>query len=76
MACDGRAVVAGGDKLFESEFIEVGGEVFEEIALKGVVAVAIDDLVAKGVGVELEVRFDLFLNVNVLGVELICGVSD
>src|SRR5207253_1471628 len=68
---DGRAVVAGGDELLEPEFVEVGGEVLEEVALEGVVAVAIDDLAAEGFGVELEVCLDLFLDVNVLGVELV-----
>lgn len=36
-----------------------------------VVAVAVDDLAAEGVGVELEVGLDLFLDVNVLGVKLV-----
>ena len=37
----------------------------------GVVAVAVDDFAAEGVGVELKVSLDLFLDVDVLGVELI-----
>ena len=71
LAGDGGAVVAGGDELFEAELVEVGGEVLEEVALEGVVAVAVDDLAAEGVGVELEVGLDLFLDVDVLGVELV-----
>ena len=71
LAGDGGAVVAGGDELFEAELVEVGGEVLEEVALEGVVAVAVDDLAAEGVGVELQVGFDLFLDVDVLGVELV-----
>ena len=70
-AGDGGAVVAGGDELFEAELVEVGGEVLEEVALEGVVAVAVDDLAAEGVGVELQVGLDLFLDVDVLGVELV-----
>src|SRR4051812_48502967 len=68
---EGRAVVARGDELLETELIEVGGEVFEEVALEGVVAVAIHDLAAEGVGVELKVGLDLLLDVNVLGVKLV-----
>ena len=71
LARDGGAVVAGGDELFQAELVEVGGEVFEEVALEGVVAVAVDDLAAEGVGVELEVGLDLFLDVDVLSVELV-----
>ena len=70
-AGDWGAVVAGGDELFQAELVEVGGEVLEEIALERVVAVAVDDLAAEGVGVELEVGLDLFLDVDVLGVELV-----
>src|SRR5262249_21264881 len=54
-AGDGGAVVGGSDELFDAKPVEVGGEVLEEIALEGVVAVAVDDLAAEGVGVELEV---------------------
>lgn len=68
---DGGAVVAGGDELFEAELVEVGGEILEEVALEWVVAVAVDDFAAEGVAVELEVSLDLFLDVNVLGVELV-----
>ena len=71
MAGDGGAVVAGGDELFEAKLVEVGGEILEEVALEGVVAVAVDDLAAEGVGVELKVGLDLLLNVDVLGVELV-----
>jgi hypothetical protein len=71
LAGDGGAVVAGGDELFEAELVEVGGEVLEEVALERVVAVAVDDLAAEGVGVELQVGLDLFLDVDVLGVELV-----
>jgi hypothetical protein len=68
---DGGAVVAGGDEFFEAELVEVGGEVLEEVALEWVVAIAVDDLAAEGAGVELEVGLDLFLDVDVLGVELV-----
>ena len=71
LAGDGGAVVAGGNELLDAELVEVGGEVLEEVALEGVVAVAIDDLAAEGVGVELQVGFNLFLDVNILGVELV-----
>ena len=59
---DGRAVIAGGDQLPETQLVEVGGEVLEEVALERVVAIAVDDLIAKGVGVELQVGLDLFLD--------------
>jgi hypothetical protein len=68
---DGRAVVTGGDEPLETEPVEVGGEILEKVAFVGVVAVAVDDLAAKGVGVVLQVRLDLSLDVVVLGVELI-----
>ena len=70
-AGDGGAVVAGGDELFQAELVEIGGKVLEEIALEGVVAVAIDNLAAESVGVKLEVGLDLFLDVDILGVELV-----
>src|SRR5690606_19946543 len=59
------------NELLEAELVEVGGEVLEEVALEGVVAVTVDDLVAEGVGVELEVGFDFLLDIDVLGVELV-----
>src|SRR6185295_2984556 len=71
MASDGRAVVAGSYQLFQPELVEVGGEVLEEVALEWVVAVAVDDLASEGVGVELYVGLDLFLDVDVLSVELV-----
>jgi len=52
-AGDGGAIVAGGDEFFEAELVEVGGEILEEVALEGVVAVAVDNLAAECVGVEL-----------------------
>lgn len=70
-AGDGGAIVAGGDELLEAELIKVGGEVFEEVAFEGVVAVTVDDLSAEGVGIELEVGLHLFLDVYILGVELV-----
>src|SRR5262249_24027143 len=70
-AGDGGTIVAGGDELFEADLVEVGGEVLEEIALEGVVAVAVGDLTAEGVGVELQVGLDLLLDVAVLVVELV-----
>ena len=68
---NGRSVVAGGDELLHAELVEVGGEVLEEVALEGVIAVAVDDLVVEGIRIELEVSFDLVLDVDVLGVELV-----
>ena len=68
---DRGTVVAGGDELLEAELVEVGGEVLEEIALERVVAIAVDYLAAEGVGVKLQVSLDLFLDVHVLGVELV-----
>lgn len=70
-AGDWGTVVAGADKLFQSQLVEVGGKVLEEVALEGVVAIAVDNLAAEGVGVEFEVGLDLFLDVNVLSVELV-----
>jgi len=71
LASDGRAIVAGCDELLQPELVEVGGEVLEEVALEGVVAVAVDNLATEGVGVELKVGFDLLLDVDVLSVELV-----
>ena len=68
-ASDRGAVVAGGNELFEAQHVELGCEVLEKIALEGVVAVAVDDLATEGVGVEFEVGLDLFLDVDVPGVE-------
>ena len=51
--------------------VEVHGEVLEEVGLVWVVAVAVDDFALEGVGVELEVGFDFFLDVDVLGIELV-----
>ena len=45
-AGDGGAIVAGGYKLFETEFVEIGGEILEEIALEGIVAVAINGCIS------------------------------
>jgi len=70
-ASDGGAVVTGRNQLPEAKFIEVGGEVLEKIAFEWIVAVAVDDLAAEGVRVELEVGLDLFLDIGVLRVELI-----
>ena len=66
-----QASGVSGDELFKAELVEVGGEVLEEVALEGVVAVAVDDLVAEGVRVELQVGLDLLLDVGVLGIELV-----
>ncbi len=71
LAGDGRTVVARSYELLEAEFVKVGGEILKEVALEWVVAVAVNDLATECVGVELEVRLDLFLNVNVLSVELV-----
>jgi hypothetical protein len=45
--------------------------ILEEVALEGVVAVAVDDFAAEGVWIELEVGLYFFLDVNILGVELV-----
>ncbi len=66
-ADDGGAGVAGGDELLQDEGVEVGGEVLEEVALEGVVAVAEDDLALEAVLVMLELVGD----VGELGVELV-----
>jgi hypothetical protein len=71
LTSDGRAVVAGRDKPLEAELIEVGGEVLEEVTFERVIAVAVDNLAAKGVGVELKISLDLFLDVGILGVKLV-----
>jgi hypothetical protein len=68
---DGRTIVAGGDEFLQTEFVEVGSEILEEVAFKRIVAVAIDDFFAEGVGVVFEVGFYLFLNIYVLCVKLI-----
>ncbi len=70
-AGDRGPVVAGGDELFEAERVELGGEVFKEVALERIVAIALHDLAPEGVGVELQIGLDLFLDVDVLGVELV-----
>jgi hypothetical protein len=66
-----KCKLAGGDQLFEAELVEVGGEVLEEIALERIIAVAIDHLVAEGVGIKVQVSLDLLLDVDVLRVELV-----
>jgi hypothetical protein len=71
LAGDGGAVVAGGNELTQAELIEVRREILEEVALEWVVAVAVDDFAAERVGVELQVGLDLFLDVDVLSVELV-----
>jgi hypothetical protein len=59
--------VASGDKFFQSKFLEVEGEVFEEVAFPCVVAIAI-----YGFAVEvLSVMHHFFLDVGKLSVELI-----
>ena len=46
-------------------------EVLEEVAFERVVAVAVNDLAAERVRVELQVRLDLLLDVDVLSVKLV-----
>jgi hypothetical protein len=61
------ALVASGDELPESQLLEVVGEVMEEVAHAGVVAVAIDDLA-------LEVLFvvpQFLLDIRQLRLELV-----
>ena len=70
-AGDGGTVVAGADKFFEAELVKVGCKVLEEIALEGIVAVAVDNLATEGVGVAFEISLDLFLDVGVLCIELV-----
>lgn len=43
----------------------------KKLLSKGIVAVAVDNFVAKGVGVAFEVGFYFFLNIDVLRVKLI-----
>lgn len=71
LAGDGRAGVAGGDELLQPEVVEVHGEVLEEVALVGVVAVAEDDLAAQLVAVVAQ----LGLHVSERRVELVSGVA-
>ncbi len=70
-AGDWGAIVAGGDKLFQPELVEIGSEILEEVALEGVVTVAVDDPPAEGIGIKFEVSFHLFLDVDVLSVKLV-----
>jgi hypothetical protein len=51
-AGDGRPIVACSDELLQADLVEICGEVFEEVAFKRVIAVAINDFVAEGVGVK------------------------
>lgn len=55
----------------KAEVVEVGGEVLEEVALEGVVAVAVHHLVTEGVGIELQIGLNFLLNVDILGVEFV-----
>lgn len=60
-------LVAGGDQLLESKFLEVVRKVVEEIADAGVIAIAIDDFT-------LEMRLVVFqfpLDIGELGIELV-----
>ena len=68
---DGRAVVAGGDKLCEAKLVEVSGEVFEEVALERFTAAALDNLVATGVAIEFQIGLDPFLDVHILSIKLV-----
>jgi hypothetical protein len=70
-AGDWGTVIAGGDEPFEAEAVKIGGKVFKKVALEGIVAVAVDDLAAEGVGIEFEVGLDLFLDIKVLSLELV-----
>jgi hypothetical protein len=56
---DGRGFVAGGEELFKSELLKIKREIAEEVALEGIVAVAIDDLIAEDVLVEFPDRLPL-----------------
>ena len=67
---DGGAGVAGGDEFAEAEEVEVEGEVLEEVAFVGVVAVAEDGLALELVAVVAHLRLD----VGQLRVELVCLV--
>ena len=66
-----RSVIAGRDQPLQPQLVEVRREVLEEVAFERVVAVAVDNLAAERVPVELQVRLDLLLDVDVLGVELV-----
>ena len=63
----GRAVVARAEEAAQAEPVEVQGEILEEVALIGVVAVAKDGLPAEVGQVVLQLTFD----VGELGVELV-----
>ena len=56
---DGRAVVAGGDELLQSEVVEARGEVVEEVAFIGIVAVAEHGLSLEKARVVLQLRLDV-----------------
>jgi len=71
LARDGGAIVASRDKLLEAELVEVGCEILEEVTLEGVVAVTVNNLATEGVRAELKEGLDLFLDVDVLCVELV-----
>lgn len=60
-----------GDKLFQTEFSEVENEIAKKIAFVGVIAITIYYFVAKSVRVKIQILFNLFLNVAVLGIKLI-----
>lgn len=60
-------LVAGGDEFLESQRVVLVGEVVEELADLGIIAVAQDGLALEVLGVVLE----LLLDVGKLGVELV-----
>jgi hypothetical protein len=66
-----RAVIARRDQPLQRQLVKICREVLEKVALERVVAVAVDNLPTKGVRVELQVRLDLLLDVDVLRVELV-----
>ena len=70
-AGNGRPIVACGNELLQADFVKICGKVFEEVAFKWIIAVAINDFVAESVGVKFEISFYFFLDVDVLCVELI-----
>ena len=70
---DGGAGVAGGDEFAEAEEVEVEGEVLEEVAFEGVVAVAEDGLALELVAVVAHLRLDVGqLRVELVGLALPC----
>ena len=75
-ALDGRAVVARANQFFQSELIETRGEVFEEIAFVGVIAVAKHGFAAEVLPIVLQLAFDVLqLRVELILLRHLSGVK-